>query len=223
MIKQIRRRKSNAELAAERFDCWAPTYGEDRISSWFRFYQSLALSKLDIEQGEGFLDIGCGSGWAVRQAADRLRSGQACGIDIAPQMVAKATASSVTYKNTEFRLADAETIPYPDHSFHSILCTHSFHHYAHPVETLSEIRRVLKPDGTFVLLDPARDTSWAIWVQDRMRRYLEKSHIRYYTTHELVDLLKRANWRLQNSVSTVSKFRDHGKLFTGLMIAECRR
>jgi len=132
----------HAQLAKARFDDWSDTYGEDRISPWFRFYQSLAMTKLKITEGWGFLDVGCGTGWAVREAAKQLRFGKACGIDISPKMIEKAVKQSPMDPNIEFRIGNSEAIPYPDDSFSSILCTCSFHHYPNPGRALAEMRRL---------------------------------------------------------------------------------
>ena len=209
------------QLAADRFDDWSKTYGEDRISSWFRFYQSLAMSKLEIAEGEGFLDVGCGTGWAVREAAKRLRSGKACGIDISPKMIEKASAQTSKLSNIEFRVATAEAIPYPDECLSSILCTSSFHHYQNPLRALSEMKRVMKQGGKLVILDSARDISFPIWLQDRFRRYFERSHVQYYTTNEMKALVRQAQLRLVGEIITIKKFMDHKKIFTGLMLIQC--
>jgi ubiquinone/menaquinone biosynthesis C-methylase UbiE len=213
----------HTEQAIARFNDWSATYGEDRISPWFNHYQALAMSKLNIEKGSGFLDVGCGTGWAVRQAIRRLRSGRACGIDIAPKMVAKAIALSPCIDNVEFLPGNSEAIPYPDDTFSSILCTSSFHHYQNPVRALCEMKRVMKSSGTLVILDAARDISWAIWLQDRWRRHLERSHVRYYTTIEMRALVAEARLTLMDDILTLKAFMDHKKLFTGLMLLQCTK
>ena len=213
----------HTQRAMARFDDWSRTYDEDRISAWLKFYQSLAMSKLRISEGWGFLDVGCGTGWAVREAADRLTFGTACGIDISPRMIEKAMAHSPKRDNIEFRVANSEAIPYPDDSFGSIVCTCSFHHYQNPIRALSEMKRVMKHGGRLVILDAARDVSFAIWLQDRWRRYCERSHVVYYTTRELELLVSKAGLILLDHILTIKKFMDHNKMFTGLMLIQCTK
>lgn len=209
--------------ASDYFDRWAINYDRDRISSWFHHYQSKALDRLGLLKGQRFLDVGCGTGWAVRQAAARLFDGVACGVDISPKMIEQANSLSGDYANIDLRVANSESIPFEDSSFDRILCTCSFHHYENPQAALKEIGRVLKPGGTFVLLDSARDVYFPIWLQDRGRRYLEPSHVRYYTTSEMKQLLNETGWNLLGEIETFKKFRDHGKVFTGLMLIECTK
>lgn len=214
---------SHSQQAAERFDRWAKTYGTGRISRWFQHYQGLALARLDLKGGDGFLDVGCGSGWAVNEAAKQLRTGPCCGIDISPRMIERAKELASDSTTLTFEIGDAEKIDYPDGAFHSILCSNSFHHYGNPKKALLELRRVLSPEGTLVILDPARDLFFPIWLQDRWRRYFEQSHVRYYTRAELQALLNATGWRIDGEIATFKRMFDHGKLFTGLMLVSCRR
>ena len=213
----------HAQKAATRFDTWAATYGEDRIAPWFRFYQELAMSKFNLTEGGDFLDVGCGTGWAIREASKHMSSGKSCGIDISPRMIDKAIAQSQEMKNIEFRVASVDMIPYPEEMFESVLCTFSFHHYQNPLRALSEIRRVMKKEGKLVIVDSARNVSLPIWLQDRWRRYFEKSHVRYYTTNEMQALVKRAQLHLIGEIAISKKFMFHGKTFTGLMLLECMK
>jgi len=213
----------HAQQAAARFDSWADSYGEDRISPWFHHYQSLALSQLDLGKGS-FLDVGCGVGRAVRDAAQHLKPGKrACGIDISPKMIEKAQGLAKGLTSVEFQVANAEQIPYSDASFDSILCTCSFHHYENPTAALREIRRVLSKEGKFALLDSARDVSFPIWVQDRFRRYLEKSHVRYYSTKEIQAMLSETGWTVAGNLHRIKRFMDHRKVFTGLFLVACTK
>ncbi len=209
------------QRAAERFDEWAETYGEDRISGWFQHYQQTGLGRFDFEGSEHFLDVGCGTGWAARKAASMLPRGQALGIDISPAMIQRATRLAGVLDNCEFRLANAERLPRETDSIDAILCSFSFHHYPRPLAALAEFRRVLKPGGRLVLIDSARDTSLAIWMQDRWRRYLEPGHVRYYTVAEMQTLLAQSGFVTRGDIQTERGVFRFGKVFTGLMIVSC--
>lgn len=212
---------SHAELAARRFDRWAGNYAQGRTSPWFRHFQQHGLEELALRPGERFLDIGCGTGWAVQQAAALLGNGVACGLDISPRMIEEAHRQS-SRPGTEFHLGSADRLPFSDASFDALLCSSSFHHYPRPLDALREFQRVLRPGGRLVLIDAARDVCLAIWLQDRLRRSFEESHICYYTTMEMHGLLVQATFQVEEMI-VIRRFAFKGKLFTGLMFCRCRK
>jgi ubiquinone/menaquinone biosynthesis C-methylase UbiE len=209
------------EGAARRFDRWAGSYAQGRTASWFRHYQLRGLQELALRPGECFLDVGCGTGWAVQQAATLLDGGRACGIDISPRMIEEACRQSGGTQE-EFCLAAADRLPFDTGCFDALLCSCSFHHYPQPLAALGEFHRVLRPGGRLVLIDAARDVSWAIWLQDRWRRSLEESHVCYYTTSELNRLLTQAAFRVEKML-TERRLAFRRKLFTGLMLCRCSK
>jgi ubiquinone/menaquinone biosynthesis C-methylase UbiE len=212
------------ETVARRFDRWAPDYDTGRISRWFQFFQAVALAKIPTGEGFRFLDVGCGTGWAVRTMARRSKVSVSCGIDLSAQMIEKAKAASVgSDARIEFSIADVSDIPYPADHFDAVICTCSFHHHTDPMQSLSEMRRVLKSEGKLVIIDSARDVFFPIWVQDMLRRRFEKGHVRYYTTGEMAKMVRNAGLRQARELVTVKRFMMLKKVFTGLMIVECTK
>lgn len=63
----------------------------------------------------------------------------------------------------------AEALPYPDQRFDSVVSTWTLCTIPDPVRALQEVRRVLKPEGTFLFLEHGRseDRTIAAW-QDRL-------------------------------------------------------
>ena len=211
------------QKAADRFDDWACTYGEDRISPWFKFNQQLAISKLNLTYGKNFLDVGCGTGWAVREASKIIGNGKACGIDISPKMIEKAKIQSEGFKNVDFKIASSESIPFPDETFDAVICTCSFHHYENPNRVLKEFKRIIKREGKIVIIDAARNIFFPVWVQDRLRRMFERSHVKYYTTSEIKELITRHGLIMVNDITIIKKIMFHKKAFTGMMLIECKK
>lgn len=195
-----------------RFDRWARSYERGRMSRWFTSGQARAIQVLGLGPDDWLLDVGCGTGWAVVHAAQRLPGGMACGIDLSPGMVARAQALAQGVHNVEFRVADAEAIPYPSGRFNAVICTNSFHHYAAPLKALQEMRRVLKPGGQLVILDS--DRGRCLWVKlwDLFNSAFERGHVRYYTVTEVLQLLRGAGIRRAGVVETEHFHFRRGKI-----------
>ena len=114
---------------------------------------------MDIKENSSFLDIGCGTGWAVGcVAALAANKGSFYGVDLSSKMIEKATENFKGNDAVRIIKSNVESIPLSDDFFNVIICTNSFHHYLHPDRALREIRRLLKYGGKLYLLDPTADS-----------------------------------------------------------------
>ncbi|HMG62118.1 MAG TPA: class I SAM-dependent methyltransferase [Streptosporangiaceae bacterium] len=99
------------------------------------------------------LDVGCGSGYALRQLAGRLPGAlELSGIDAAPQMV-EVAGRLAGDERLKFALGTAERLPFPDAAFDLVISTTSFDHWAGQAAGIAECGRVLAPGGYLVLTD----------------------------------------------------------------------
>lgn len=91
------------------------------------------------------LDVGCGMG-------DMLvfRPGTT-GVDINPRTIAWCQQ-----RGLDARLMQPDILPFPSHSFNSVVLDNVLEHLVDPVPLLGEIRRVLVPNGRVVVGVPGR-------------------------------------------------------------------
>ena len=174
------------EASREHFDRWAGTYEQDRRSRWLATLQQPALEALGLGPDDRLLDVGCGSGAAVRSAAGIVR--EAVGLDLSPEMIAKAERLAGGISNVRFLVGDAEHLGFDDGAFTAVLCTTSLHHYPHPERAIGEMTRVLAPGGRLVIGDGCADRLEAR-VLDSILRRLQPSHIGFYRSTELAGFL----------------------------------
>jgi SAM-dependent methyltransferase len=183
--------EASKSAAKRRFDRWARSYEHDRRSRFNAQPQQEALAALALQPNDHFLDVGCGTGAAVRAAAAVVD--RAVGVDIAPKMIGRAKELAAGLPRAEFIVGDSEQLPFPDGAFTALLCTASFHHYPDSEQALAEMARVLASGGRLVIADGTSDLRIAR-LADRLLRRLDRSHVRLYRTHELVELVQRAGF-----------------------------
>lgn len=100
------------------------------------------------------LDVACGTG---DMAVELLRHGcSVTGVDLSKEMMAVAKQKA---PQAEYRLADAEHLPFEDASFDAVTCAFGVRNFVHLEQGLSEMLRVLKPGGRMVILELATPDS----------------------------------------------------------------
>jgi ubiquinone/menaquinone biosynthesis C-methylase UbiE len=80
------------KMNEEKWDTWANSLDKKSWQSDFLHNaQSQVISLFNMQPGVHFLDIGCGTGWAVGQAAVQVGDqGLFYGVDLSPKMIEKA-------------------------------------------------------------------------------------------------------------------------------------
>jgi ubiquinone/menaquinone biosynthesis C-methylase UbiE len=99
------------------------------------------------------LDISTGGGHTALALAPHVR--RVVATDWTPEMLAAAEefirARGLT--NIEFKIADAENLPFGENEFDLVTNRLALHHYPNARRAISEVVRVLKPKGLFALVD----------------------------------------------------------------------
>jgi len=132
----------------EEFDAWAAE-GRDRGMEDRHWHTAKhALARMPVEAGDTVLDLGCGSGYAARALRDADDAGRAYGLDGAPEMVANAR-DYTDDPRVSYLVGDFGTLPFADDSIDHTFSMEAFYYAADPIGTLEELRRVLRPGGTF--------------------------------------------------------------------------
>ncbi len=99
------------------------------------------------------LDVATGAGHTAAVFAPHVAKVVAS--DLTPEMLeqVKKLAAEKSISNMETAIADAEALPFPDKSFDLVTCRIAPHHFPTIEKFLAEVHRVLKPGGTFALVD----------------------------------------------------------------------
>ncbi len=116
-----------------------------RTRWWFPDHLVVAPLWRDLREAAGYargrlLDLGCGN--APYKAWFGAKVGQYVTADFPPISQAVQVACS------------AETLPFQDASFDTVLCTQMLEHVPHPWLAAGEMARILKPGGVLILSCP---------------------------------------------------------------------
>jgi 2-polyprenyl-3-methyl-5-hydroxy-6-metoxy-1,4-benzoquinol methylase len=199
---------------------WARKYGYGiaSVGRWQKFFgMAIQLhpgrqAELDFtvlylpsRQNGLLLDIGCGSGQAMRNLAEL--GWRVHGVDFDPRAVQIARK-----KGLNVRLGNLTAQDYPSDYFDAITMSHVIEHVHDPLSLLDECRRILKPGAHLVIVTP-NSGSWghhrfkANWMHLDPPR-----HLHVFNGQNLRKLVEGAGFQLVSSCTTI---RDANGLFLG--------
>jgi ubiquinone/menaquinone biosynthesis C-methylase UbiE len=116
-----------------------------------------ALEQSGIRDGMNVLEIATGSGEMFRRLAEANPNGKTFGLDLSPNMAARTQAlARKRFPNASVHCGavDARYMPFRTESFDAVVCCYLFELLAREDirMTLGEVRRLLRPGGTFTLV-----------------------------------------------------------------------
>lgn len=131
----------------------ADYYVEKRYKGLGLKYHTRIIKEMMNEIKGRVLDVGCGTG-IVHDLYPNL---DIFGIDVSSGML--------KHHKGDHWLASATDIPFADNMFDSVVCRSVLHHIPETEKALSEIKRVLKPNGRFVCWETNKS-----WLAEIVRR-----------------------------------------------------
>jgi len=158
--------EEKADYVLAQFDRIAQRYDltNDAISlGMHRFWKSVAVEKLALDQTGSYLDVCCGTGDLSLIIARRLAStGKVVGLDFSPNMLAVAQRRAAGAKNVPAQLqwirGDAQQLPFADATFDGAMISFGLRNLTDLQRGISEMARVVKPGGHVINLDLGHST-----------------------------------------------------------------
>lgn len=131
----------------------------DNVSSWYNkyleggdTYQAKVIAPnllrvLNIKKGETVLDLACGQGYFSRLVKEA--GGNVLGVDLSKELISLARQK---FSDISFEVAPASDTKLKKESFDTVFTVLAFENIKNIDEVVSEIKRVLKKQGKFVLV-----------------------------------------------------------------------
>jgi len=147
-------KRQRAETATSYFRANAEQW--DKMRSLYVDEREVEAALLDLVPAKGvrdLLDIGTGTGRMLEIFAPRV--GQAVGVDLSREMlaVARVNLEQAQLRNCSIRQGDMYQLPVPNASFDAVLIHQVLHYAEQPSHVIAEAARVLRPEGSLVVID----------------------------------------------------------------------
>ena len=130
------------------FDEWAAQGRDKGMENRHWHTAKHALARMPVESGETVLDLGTGSGYALRALRETRQIGRGIGLDGSAEMVRNARGYADDDR-LEFVHGDFHRLPLAEDSVDHVWSMEAFYYAEEPLAVLRELSRVLKSGGTF--------------------------------------------------------------------------
>jgi len=124
-------------------------------------WRKKVVASIKEHQPESILDIATGTGDLAIKYAEKTNASKIIGLDISEGMLSvarKKVAGTNLENKVEFIKGDSEALPFEDNSFDAISVSFGIRNFEDLEKGLSEIFRILKPKGLFIILETSVPT-----------------------------------------------------------------
>jgi len=129
-----------------------PGYVNNLVSQWLPALDGVAAK---LERGAKVADVGCGHGWSTVLMAKAFPNSQFVGFDFHEGSIEEARSHAREHGvvgNARFEVARAKELP--EKGFDLVTCFDCLHDMGDPAGAAQQIRDALKPDGTWMVVEP---------------------------------------------------------------------
>jgi ubiquinone/menaquinone biosynthesis C-methylase UbiE len=148
------------------------------------------LTKVKIASDDVILDVGCGGGKTVNRLAQQAPKGKAFGIDYSADMVEyskKVNKRLIAQNRVQIVRGSVEKMGFPNDYFDLVTAFETTYYWPSFRDALKEIKRVLKPDGTLLLVNEmVQDGVYEV----KYAKLIEETHVRLLPLAEIRNVMR---------------------------------
>lgn len=161
MAKELDDAMINPKLLRDK--AYRDTSGLDRRKALYEYTYPIfdiedeAVRRQELRDGQSLLDVGCGTGKFLLKAAETFPTAHFVGVDLSSGMYQNAERRAIENGlPIDFQTGDVQSIQFPDKSFDRVVAMHMLYHAQNIHKALSELARVVKPDGIVLITANSR-------------------------------------------------------------------
>ncbi len=188
-------------LVKQQFSSTAENYFQSAVHAQGKDLSDLIILAQQLKPGRA-LDLGCGPGHVSLNLSKEATEVIAYDLSDTMLSVLSRIAEERELKNIVCQKGTVEKLPFPDQHFDLIVTRFSAHHWLNLQDALHEMRRVLKTNGTIVIIDVTAPSlahcDTALQTVEILR---DASHVRDYSLKEWHNMISEAGFNVTHETS----------------------
>jgi ubiquinone/menaquinone biosynthesis C-methylase UbiE len=156
-----------------RFFLWIMNISHSSLTDW-------GLQHVQIKENFTILDVGCGGGRTIQKIAALATKGKVYGVDYADGSVAASRARNaqlIQAGRVEIKQGSVSQLPFPDNQFDLVTAVETQYYWPDLVKDMQEIRRVVKPSGTLLVIAESYKKGAYNAIQQPVMKLLKSSNL----------------------------------------------
>jgi ubiquinone/menaquinone biosynthesis C-methylase UbiE len=142
------------------------------------------------------LDLGCGTGDLINYLLKKNKTALFWGVDVSKENIQRAERKKRS-KNQKFMVGDAEHLPFENNFFDEVYCYEVLEHVENLQKVLSEVKRILKKRGKFILTVPLKESE-KILIKYNKDYPKQVGHKRFFSRKKIENTLKNNNFIIKS-------------------------
>ena len=154
--------------------------------------ETINIADLKLPPDSLVLDLGCGEGRHSHASAWHFPNVRTVGVDLNHGDLTIARNKGDDFfsainlaPSLNYACSDGTQLPFLDHTFDAVICSEVLEHIPDYASMLKEIKRVLKPGGTFAASVPRAWPERICWQLSAAYHQVEGGHVRIFNGKKL--------------------------------------